>query len=448
MAITPLPDPPSRADPSSFSDRADDFLGALPLFAEQVNDIAAQMFAAAVTAINAPGTIATSTTSLAIGNGSKTLIVQTGKQFAVGQYVMIARTTAPSNYLHGQVTAYDTATGALAVAVTATGGTGTYTGWTVSLSLPQIALPLSGNAEVTGPVSFKGAARFSSTAFMAATEDIPAFALEHTGVRTWSLGGYGLGTAFGFKDDAHAYPALGIDSNYDTFVNQTLTVVRGIIAQSGIVVGAAPGPVGAINFANGSRIFSPSANAICLSANLVSESVRIQPAGTVNVHGQRGTAGDIQGSGNLRVIAAGAGAIAISTYDTQDYTAFQVTRQSGVDTVQVGAIVAGATATSYNTSSDERLKENFRDFDAGQLIDDLWVGEFDWKSDGSVGHGVRAQQAEKVYPQAITAGAAGGPWAADYSKFVPLLLREVQRLRQRVAALESAALPAQLGAAA
>jgi hypothetical protein len=439
MAITPLPDPPSRADPSSFSERADEFLAALPLFTTQTNDLAEQMLAAAVTAINAPGTVSTSTTSLAIGNGSKTLTVQTGKQFAIGQYVMIARTAAPSNYLHGQVTAYDTGTGALTVSVTSTAGAGTYTGWTVSLSLPQIALPLSGNAEVSGTVGFKGAVRFTSSATMAATEDIPAFKLERTGVRTWSLGGYGLGTAFGFKDDAHAYPALGVDTNYDTFVNQTLTVALGIIAKSGIVVGDTAGPVATINFANGSRVFSPSVNAICLSANLVSESVRIQPAGTVNIHGQRGTAGDVQGSGNLRVIAAGAGAVAISTYDTQDYTAFQVTRQSGGDTVQVGAIVAGATATSYNTSSDERLKENFRDFDAGQLIDDLWVGEFNWKSDGSVSHGVRAQQAAQVYPQAITAGANGGPWAADYSKFVPLLLREVQRLRERVAALENAA---------
>ena len=37
MTITALPTPPSRLDPLNFSQRADDFLGALPQFVTEAN---------------------------------------------------------------------------------------------------------------------------------------------------------------------------------------------------------------------------------------------------------------------------------------------------------------------------------------------------------------------------------------------------------------------------
>ena len=40
LDITPLPDPPSRADPANFAARGDAFLGALPLFATEMNAFA------------------------------------------------------------------------------------------------------------------------------------------------------------------------------------------------------------------------------------------------------------------------------------------------------------------------------------------------------------------------------------------------------------------------
>ena len=41
MTITALPTPPNRQDPSTFEDRADAFLGALPQFGEEANALAA-----------------------------------------------------------------------------------------------------------------------------------------------------------------------------------------------------------------------------------------------------------------------------------------------------------------------------------------------------------------------------------------------------------------------
>lgn len=40
MAITPLPDPPSRSDPANFADEADAFLSALPTFGNEANALA------------------------------------------------------------------------------------------------------------------------------------------------------------------------------------------------------------------------------------------------------------------------------------------------------------------------------------------------------------------------------------------------------------------------
>lgn len=152
MTITALPTPPSRTDAANFSARADAFLTALPTFgteanalAVEVNGYAANAAASAATAVNAPGTSATSTTSLAIGTGSKALTVQTGKSFVVGQWVTITSTATPTNWMHGQVAAYTTGTGALTVTVSMVGGSGTIASWTVALSAPSV----SGNAVLT-----------------------------------------------------------------------------------------------------------------------------------------------------------------------------------------------------------------------------------------------------------------------------------------------------------
>lgn len=97
---------------------------------------AAAAAASAASAVLSPTTNGTSTTSLTIGTGAQTLTTQTGKNFVVGMSVKIARTAAPTNWMAGDVTAYDGATGALTVDIIATNGSGTFTDWTISLSGP------------------------------------------------------------------------------------------------------------------------------------------------------------------------------------------------------------------------------------------------------------------------------------------------------------------------
>jgi hypothetical protein len=108
----------------------------------------------------------------------------------------------------------------------------------------------------------------------------------------------------------------------------------------------------------------------------------------------------------------------------------------------VGDIVTNGSATAFNTSSDRRLKENIAPAeDAGSTIDAIEIVKHDWKVGGHVRYGVIAQDLHVVAPEAIKVGddneEVTDPWGVDYSKLVPMLVKEIQSLRARVAQLES-----------
>lgn len=97
---------------------------------------AAAAAASAATALSAPGTNATSTTSLAVGTGSKSLTIQTGKSLVSGMSIVVSDTSTPTNAMYGNITSYNSGTGALVVNVTQVSGSGTIASWNVSLSGP------------------------------------------------------------------------------------------------------------------------------------------------------------------------------------------------------------------------------------------------------------------------------------------------------------------------
>ena len=99
----------------------------------------------------------------------------------------------------------------------------------------------------------------------------------------------------------------------------------------------------------------------------------------------------------------------------------------------------GTTAVLYNTSSDARLKENIADAeDAGAKVDAIQVRQFDWKADGShQDYGMIAQELMTVAPEAVSGDPESDDMmGVDYSKLVPMLVKEIQSLRARVHALE------------
>jgi len=106
----------------------------------------------------------------------------------------------------------------------------------------------------------------------------------------------------------------------------------------------------------------------------------------------------------------------------------------------IGSITqSGTTAVLYNVTSDQRLKENIVDApEFGSVIDSIKVRSYDWKADGSHQRaGFIAQELVTVAPEAVHQPEDPEEMmAVDYSKLVPMLVKELQSLRARVAQLE------------
>jgi len=145
MTITTSPDKPVRSDSATFPAKADAWV-------EWFSDEAVPGINAAIAAFNLNDVRDTSTSSVAIGSGSKSFTVSGGKSFAGGMWLVLADDAAPStNSMVGQVTSYDSGTGALVVNVPTNGvfGSGTKTAWIISLT----AAPSSAISAAMTPVA-------------------------------------------------------------------------------------------------------------------------------------------------------------------------------------------------------------------------------------------------------------------------------------------------------
>jgi hypothetical protein len=119
---------------------------------------------------------------------------------------------------------------------------------------------------------------------------------------------------------------------------------------------------------------------------------------------------------------------------------------------QVGTIQTNGSATSYNTSSDYRLKENVvTEWDATTRLKQLKPSRFNFIADADTTvDGFLAHEVQEIVPEAITGtkdavDADGNPkyQGIDQSKLVPLLVKTIQEqqaiiesLTARVSALE------------
>lgn len=199
--ISPLPTPPTRDDPINFPTRADAFVLAQVAFAAQanvltdeVNTNAAIAAAAAITAVNAPGTSSVSSASLAIGNGVLGPFNTTaGKNYVVGMWVTVARTSDPTKWMVAPITAYNSSNGALTVNVQFFNGAGTFTDWTISLS-PPIGFPAAAAAQIwaglSNVVALTPAALFAAAAPVAVA-DAATVTLDFSAGLNWSVASFG-----------------------------------------------------------------------------------------------------------------------------------------------------------------------------------------------------------------------------------------------------------------
>jgi|TARA_R100000084_G_C4653767_1_gene151501 hypothetical protein len=105
---------------------------------------------------------------------------------------------------------------------------------------------------------------------------------------------------------------------------------------------------------------------------------------------------------------------------------------------EVGSIHTSGSATAFNTSSDYRLKDDYKDFNGLDLVSNINVYDFEWKSDKTRSYGVKAHELQEVVPQAVNGEKDGEEMQqVDYSKLVPILLKSIQELKQEIQILKS-----------
>ncbi len=109
-----------------------------------------------------------------------------------------------------------------------------------------------------------------------------------------------------------------------------------------------------------------------------------------------------------------------------------------------GSILTTNSGTTYNTSSDYRLKTDKKDFNALELIEQIPVYDFKWKYMDTRDYGCFAHELAEVIPNAVTgekdAIAEDGEnelQQADYSKIVPVLVKAIQELQEEIKLLKN-----------
>jgi len=189
---------------------------------------------------------------------------------------------------------------------------------------------------------------------------------------------------------------------------------------------------------NGSLLFETNAT----------ERMRISSNGNVNVG--IGSAilevGSTGLNGKLGIRFGGAGRVGIDTRDDDDSSncIFIFFRKS--DGTGIGSITRNGltNAVLYNTTSDYRLKEDFKEINGLDKISAIKVYDFKWKGledrmDGVIAHELAEIMPYAVYGEKDAIDEKGNIvyQGVDYSKIVPSLIKAIQELKTQNDDLQS-----------
>ena len=174
-----------------------------------------------------------------------------------------------------------------------------------------------------------------------------------------------------------------------------------------------------------------------------SEAMRIDGSGTVSFGGISGRATSSTGHLSISEQSDNRSYIELGTTTTVNRGMVAFLNSNGV----VGSITVSGSSTSYNTSSDYRLKENVIGITgATERLKQLNPVRFNFIADADTTvDGFLAHEVQSVVPEAISGthdevDDDGNPvyQGIDQSKLVPLLVKTIQELEARIAALETA----------
>ena len=248
-------------------------------------------------------------------------------------------------------------------------------------------------------------------------------------MRLTNVGYLGLGTAS---------PANAIEIAQGAGINAAISMrANGVAAAGELFVGQ--------DAANSAYVYNRTGQPLIFGTGNT-ERARVTAAGELLVGTtttQTGVAGDAVGITLYGTTSTGA---AVFTRDSVNSVLYVNNKTSGGQLVQfynggnqVGSITSNGTTTAYVTTSDERLKHDIVNApEASSLIDAIKVRSFKWNADSSEQrYGFVAQELLTVAPEAVSVPAdPDDMMGVDYSKLVPMLVKEIQSLRARVAQLE------------
>jgi hypothetical protein len=106
------------------------------------------------------------------------------------------------------------------------------------------------------------------------------------------------------------------------------------------------------------------------------------------------------------------------------------------DGTEVGTIGVSGSTTSYNTSSDARLKDITGSARGLAVINELNPVAYDWKADGKSDEGLIAQEVEEIVPNAVSE-TEDNYYQMDYSKLVVHLVKGMQEQQKQIESLKS-----------
>jgi hypothetical protein len=104
----------------------------------------------------------------------------------------------------------------------------------------------------------------------------------------------------------------------------------------------------------------------------------------------------------------------------------------------VGSIQTNGSITTYNVTSDYRLKQDLKDYSGLDLVSAIKTYDYEWKSDNTRMYGVLAHELSQILPYAVSGqkdeiAQDGSPkmQGVDYSKLVPILVKAIQEMNTK-----------------
>ena len=164
------------------------------------------------------------------------------------------------------------------------------------------------------------------------------------------------------------------------------------------------------------------------SWNTPAEHIRITSAGKFVV----GDTTALNGAGALgSFVFSGGQGVFISTVSQSTGEVMGFVHQK---TSVVGTIAIDSSSTTYNTSSDGRLKEITGDAKGLEIINKLNPVAFNWKVDNKSDEGLIAQEVLDIVPNAVSQR-ENGYYQMDYSKLVTPLIKAIQEQQALIESL-------------